>query len=216
MSVAVVEWNLYLLCEGADELAVGITAFCRAQVRNDDDAPEGVRGAARMHGYLCACHAPPPLRQEFLVKATPWLKIIAGVISIAAKVPPRVAERRVADASVHCFRAELGGINLPDVFAGIADSAVPNGLINDAVSGAALAGDFDMAVTFDTGMDALDSGASAKDELESILGLQGPICDGAIDALAALLAALCSPMRYDASRVRPAGDMHPRMRLSRI
>ena len=94
-----------------------------------------------------------------------------------------------------------GGVNVPDVFGGIADSTALNKLINDAVSGVALAGGVDMTAAFDV----LDSGVSTKDALDVLSSRMGPICDGAVDGLASLLAAQ--------STTPAAFDLQVRMRV---
>ena len=83
-SVAVVEWNLYLLCEGANDDLSEAPHFVAKKAATTLTVPKARARAVRR---CCRAHA-HSRPQEFLVKAAPWLKIIAGVISIAAKVEP--------------------------------------------------------------------------------------------------------------------------------
>ena len=86
-SVAVVEWNLYLLCEGANDDLSEAPHFVAKKAATKMTVPKvrgrGARGSRRPLVHVTL----PP--QEFLVKAAPWLKIIVSVISVAAKVTPR-------------------------------------------------------------------------------------------------------------------------------
>jgi hypothetical protein len=95
------------------------------------------------------------------------------------------------------------------VFSGIADNAALNKLINDCAAGVALASGVDLPTVFDSAVDTRDALLDNKARMDTMAARLGPICDGAIDGLAALLDAnSCTPAAFDLQHVVLEGRGH--------
>ena len=102
-----------------------------------------------------------------------------------------------------------GGISLPDVFSGVGDIAALNKLIGDCASAVAVVGGVDLPTIFDAAVETSDGLLGNKERLETVSARLGPICDGAIDGLSALLAAnSASPSSFDLQHVVLEGRGH--------